>query len=226
MLKKVMRSPVTTAVLFVLAAGLLLTGTIGGVRAAPLTYSDDFVADMALTDIDIALVENGVITDGELLADLIDIDAGEEFLIGRTYPEALAVQNIGTIDEYVRVTVYKYWTDGGDKRVDLDPGLIELDFVTGNGWTIDEEASTAERTVLYYSAPLAAGADGNGEISAPFTDTLTISGDVHTAVSRLEEQQGYEFDYEDVQFHIEAVADGVQEHNSTDAMTSAWGRTN
>ena len=223
MMKKIMRSPVTTAVLFALAAGLLLTGTIGGVRAAPLTYSDDFVADMALTDIDIALVENGGITDGELLADLIDIDAGEVFQIGRTYPEALAVQNIGTIDEYVRVYVYRYWTDADGKAVDLDPSLIDLHFVTGSGWRVDEDASTAERTVLYYSTPLAAGEGGAGEVSAPFVDALTVKGWVISAITRLEETEGYTFDYDNVQFHVKVVADGVQTHNADDARLSAWG---
>ena len=223
MLKKITRSPVTTAVLFVLAAGLLLTGTIGGVRAAPLTYSDDYIADMALTDIDIALVENGGIADGELLADLIDIDAGETFQVGKRYDEALAVQNIGTIDEYVRVYVYKYWTDVDGKAVDLDPDLIDLHLVTGSGWTIDTDASTAERTVLYYSTPLAAGEDGNGEISAPFADSLAVSSWVLRAVSELKDEAGYSYDYNDVQFHVKVVADGVQTHNADDARLSAWG---
>ena len=63
--------------------------------------------------------------------------------------EELAVINNDAINEYVRVTVYKYWEKDGEKAVDLDPSLINLHFVTG-AWVIDEEASPSERPVLYY----------------------------------------------------------------------------
>lgn len=34
-----------------------------------------------------------------------------EIVPGKTYPEEISVRNTGNIDEYVRVTIYKYWTD-------------------------------------------------------------------------------------------------------------------
>jgi hypothetical protein len=34
------------------------------------------------------------------------------------------------------------------------------------------------------------------------------------------------FDYKGVKFNVKATADAVQTHNGTEAMISAWGRTN
>ena len=220
MLKKVFRSPITTVILVIAAAGLLFGGIIGGVRAAPLILSDNYIANLELASIDIGLSENEirVPNGGELLTSLVP--EGESFHVGTVYDEALRVVNTGAITEYVRVTVYRYWTDSQGKAVNLDPSLIRLHFVEGNGWTIDQGATTAERVVLYYSDPIAPG-----ESTSPFTDTLAVSADVNRAVTRLEDGSE-DFDYNDVNFHIEAVADAVQNHHAEDAMTSAWGRTN
>ena len=219
--KKILRSPITTVVLVVVAAGLLFGGVIGGVRAAPLITSDNYVANLELASVNVGLSENGtgVANGGELLT-AIDHD---DFHVGQVYDEVLTVTNTGAqadISEYVRVTVYRYWTDADGKAVDLDPSLIELHFLEGNGWTIDTESSTPERTVLYYSGILAPGDE-----TAPFTDTLTISGAVNTAATRLANGTP-ELDYSNVTFHIEAVADAVQDHNADAAMTASWGRTN
>ena len=92
----------------------------------------------------------------------------------------------------------------------------EVEIVTGSGWTVDEEASTSERTVLYYASVLAPG-----EVTSPFADTLTING----KVVKLANEAG-DLDYDQVTFHVQAVADAVQDHNGDAAMTSAWGRTN
>ena len=217
MLKKILRSPVTTAVLFLLAAGLLLTGTIGGVRAAPLVTTNSFLASMQLSDtVAVQLVENeAFVSDGgELLTALAEDDG---FKVGKTYDEVLAVANAGGIAEYVRVTVYRYWTDENGKALDLDPSLIRLNFLTDGGWTIDQAASTPERTVLYYSAVLSPG-----EVTPAFADAITID----SSVMRLISAEDGDFEYDGVEFHVEAVVDGVQEHNGQEAMTSVWGRTN
>ena len=215
MMKKFLRSPILSIVVFAAAAALLVVGTIGSVRAATITPSDDYLAQIELDSIDVALVENGksLSAEDELLTSLTSED--EEFKIGRTYDESLMVENTGDIDAYVRVTVYRYWTDADGKAVDLDPSLIILNFPEGN-WTIDEAASTPERTVLYYAETVAPG----GRTDA-FADSLTIDGAVVTAVDDLDE-----YIYDEVTFHVEAVADAVQTHNGEAAMISAWGRTN
>ena len=213
-MKKIFRSPVATVALFLVAAALLAVGTIGGIRAALLVNSNSYLASMELADrAQVALVENDAVTDGTLLADLA---AEEAFCIGKTYDESLAVTNTGAIDVYVRVTVYRYWTDADGKAVELDPSLIILGF-SEDGWTVDEDASTPERTVLYYASPLAPG-----ETTSPFAETLTIDSRVASAVNA----DSHEYSYDDVTFNVEAVADGVQTHDGEAAMLSAWGRTN
>lgn len=214
MVKKILRSPITSIVLFGLAALLLLSGTIGGVRAAPNETSGSYVAELALSNVGVAIVENGSVVEngGELFAAL-----AEDFKVGKTYDEMIAVRNTGEIDEYVRVSVYRYWTDDG-KRVDLDPSLIELTFAEGSGWSIDEGSSTAERTVLYYSGVLGVGEE------TPVITGVSVSPAVLSQITK--NQDGTTYKYSDVAFHVEVVADGVQEHNGEAAMTSAWGRTN
>ena len=207
MIKKILRSPITSIVLFLAATALLVTSSIGGVRAALNIQSEDYLAQIKLDEIEVALKENNIIVEGDLTLLNSLIPQGESLVLGKTYDEQLSVQNVGAINQYVRVSVFKYWKKNNVKAVDLDPSLIDLHFVTGNGWIIDEAASTEERTVLYYNAgTLAPGAD-----LSIFTDTLTVQ-------TGAAAQQ-----YEGAELWIEAVVDGVQDHNGGDAVTSVWG---
>ena len=221
MLKSVMRSPVIIAALFVVAVALLGFGTVGAVQAAPRIQSADYRAEVVLTDIETALTENGDIVEGDdtLLHSLVP--KGQKFAVGKTYDEVLAVRNVGAIDEYVRVTVSLFWEDASGKRVNLDPSYIQLHFVEGDGWTIDTEASTPERTVLYYATPISPGDD-----TTPFADTLRIDSKVLTEVTATDDGDVYDYSKDNgVKFRIKAVADAVQTHNGEAAMTGAWGRT-
>ena len=218
--KTILRSPVFTVVLFVLAAALLLIGTIGAVQAAPRTESNEYGAQVQLSDVHAAVAENGAVVSGDsLLKDLLSRAGDKTFVYGKHYDEVLAVRNTGSTDAYVRATVRCYWADkDGNKILDLDPGLIHLNFVEGGSWSIDTAASTPERTVLYYSSILAAG-----DTTPAFADQLWVDGQALRALAvwcTLNKQT------EGVQFHVEVTADAVQTHNATAAMTSAWGRTN
>lgn len=220
MMRKMLRSPLFAVALFVLAAGLLLTGSIGAVSAAPRTESGEFGAQVALSSIATGVTENGAVVSGDaLMSDLLSRAGDDEFKIGKSYPEELAVTNTGTDAEYVRATVIRYWSDADGKAVSLDPSLIELGFVTGNGWTIDEGASTPERTVLYYASAIEPG-----ETTPPFVDAVSVDEQVMYRATLTE--AGYTYDYANVQFHVEVTADAVQTHSAEAAMTSAWGRTN
>ena len=250
---KILRSPATSVVLFVLAALLLVGGGVGMAQSAPRIESQDWRGEVVLTDIHTAITEysksvteNNQVTgeethfivregDDDLLNESKShflADNGDDAIkIGKTYPYQLAVRNVALtgedknpIDQYVRVTVQKYWTnenDQGVKHCDLDPSLINIEFDESNGWKIDSAASPPERTVLYYEGTsqdggiLTPGAD-----STPFTKSITISGKTVTAMS-----DGV-YDYEGLKFRIKATVDAVQTHNAEDAMTSAWGRTN
>lgn len=220
-------------VLIVLALVLLGGSIMGSARAALTYYSEDYVAQMDVKSIGVSLVENKNVVSwrdylhkddawtqksGELLTGMLKKD--EKLIFNKKYTEELAVTNSGSIDEYVRVTVNRYWVDcdengkaTGKKRTDMDPAYIMLNFPENSGWVVDSSASTPERIVLYYTRPLPSGAT-----SSLFADTLAIDSSIMNTVSG----DGTQF-YNDVQFMIEAEVDAVQTHNAEDAIKSAWG---
>lgn len=153
-------------------------------RAALTYFSQDYAAQVQMYDIGVTLTENGQDvswrnytqrddvwneTTGTLLQSLLP--AGEQLQLGRSYPEAIAVRNTGSIDQYVRVKLYTYWTNAdGSKNTELSPDWIDLHLTEGSGWVEDTSARTAERRVLYYTNILPTGA------AAPaLSDTLTIN---------------------------------------------------
>ena len=224
-IRKIIASPITTIAAFVLAAGLLLFSSIGGARAALTYFSDDYAANIQLQEIGVTLVENGAPAEGELLKGLLA--EGEQFKPGVSYKEQLNVYNSGVINEYVRVSIHKYWLDeNGEKIRTLSPDLIKLNLVNlGSDWLLDSEASTEERTVLYYNKLL------NSQNETPlFADRLTIDGSVADHVSETKKTDGRYttittvYEYDGARFCIEARVDAVQEHNAKDAVWSAWGR--
>lgn len=223
-----------TTILLAASAVLLISSAVGSTRAALTYYSDNYVAEVNVHNIGVSLIENDAIvaatdygqTDdnetaykGELLTGLT------EFAPGKTYKEELKVGNNGTIDSYVRVILTKSWVDAeGNKDTTLDPALIELN-LTGNGWVEDTEASTAERTVLYYTKVLAVG-----EETPVFADTLRVNENISTKVyeTKTTDANGYttityEYAYDGYTFFVEAEVNAVQTHNAEDAIKSAWG---
>ncbi len=269
-MKKMLFSPKGTAVLFLLAAVLLLGSSVGGARAALTYFSETYSSRVQMYDIGVSLVErtegneaedvswrnyesdsNGAWDEatGVLLTKLLAGEPDGKLKLGKTYGEELSVRNSGTINQFVRVTIYKYWLLPGEegpeaapetqKAPQLDPAMIELHLLcdgTGanNGWMLDEGASTDERTVLYYSQLLHSETEGGGpSASVPFTDTIRINGGiatkVHQTVAPSAQGGGYTdlttvYDYDGAQFCVEARVDAVQEHNAEDAAWSAWGR--
>jgi len=220
------RSSVFTGALLVLAIAALLFGGIGSARAA-LTPSEEYVADIGTQNVALVLneqtgKEKAKVVEGKdaLLTSLVP--KGESFKVGKVYDEKLTVTNTGTIDQYVRVSVYKYWKKDGAtlKETKLTPGLIKLE--TGDGWVEDKSASTPERTVLYYTKKLEAG-----KTSDPFITGISLD----KSIANMVKQDGPDangvitttFKYDGVEFGIEASVDGVQDHNAADAAKSAWG---
>ena len=240
-LKRFITSPAGTIGAFALAAGLLMFSSVGGARAALTYYSETYTSRVQMYDIGVTLLENDkevswrnydsrkdngswLEEKGKLLSDMVP--EGEKFKVGAWYPEELKVLNSGTINQYIRVSVYKYWLDKNGKKVQtLAPDLIDLELQTDNGWMIDEESSTDERTILYYSRVLESGQE-----SPVFADRLKIDQSVTAKVTQTTEKTAKgtkittTYDYDGVQFCIEATVDAVQEHNVVDAAWSAWGR--
>jgi hypothetical protein len=225
-------------ILPIAAVALLALSTAGSTRAALTTRSNDFSAQLETAVLSVALVENGntveatettnaegetVEAEGTLLTNLLA--DGESFQVGKKYNEVISAKNDGdTYDEYVRVIITKSWRNGadsdgveGEKDTTLDPDLIELTFA--DGWLKDENASTKEQLVYYYTKPLAAGE------SAELVTALRVAESVTTVVSS-ENTQGMittTYDYNGKSFSIDAEVDAVQTHSAKAAILGAWG---
>ena len=223
-----------TAILLVVSAVLLLSSAIGSTRAALTYYSDNYVAQVDVNQIGVSLIENGEVIVATSYGQTDDNEAAykgklltgiKDFSLGKTYQEELAVGNNGTIDSYVRVILTKSWVDAeGKKDTTLDPALIKLN-LTGNGWVEDQEASTTERTVLYYTDILAVG-----ETTSLFADAFKVDESLSTKVYETvtTDENGYttikyEYVYDGYTFFLEAEVNAVQTHNAEDAIKSAWG---
>lgn len=226
------------ALLFAAAAVLLAGSTVGSTRAALTYYSENYSAEVTVSSIGVSLTENGRVvakrdynhkndqwsTVSEPL--LSSTFENGKMVPGKEYREALGVTNSGSIDTYVRVMLYKSWTDPkGNTDTTLAPELIDLNLLTGNGWVMDESASTGERTVLYYTGIVKAG-----ESTPDFTDTLKIDNSVADKVSQKVsvDADGNQvitttYEYDGYKFNLEAEVDAVQTHNAVDAIKSAWG---
>lgn len=242
-LKKVLFSPVITVLAFVLAAGLLAFSSVGGARAALTYYSENYSTQVQMFDIGVTLVENGedvswrnydsgtrngnwIEVPGRLLKNDFPEERQEDapkLVIGKPYKEELCVRNSGTINQYVRVSIFRYWVDSdGNKQQELDPSLIDLHLVNlDSAWILDDKATTTERTVLYYNRLL-----NTGNTTPLFADTLTIDNKVATfkSASTKDGKTVVVYDYNGMEFCLEAKVDAVQENNAEAAILSAWGR--
>ena len=241
-----------TAVLFASAIGLLSFSAIGSTRAALTYYSETYSAQIDVQSIGVSLVENGNVVSyrdythadnqwNQASGQLLTLPEGEQWQIGRTYPESLSVRNSGSIDEYVRVKLYKYWVDeNGSKLTHLSPAMIKL-HLTNDHWIVDDKATTAkmgeddprdgEMIVLYYDSPLpAAGEGGLFYETESFLDSVTIDSSVTEKVTeeRRVDANGWTtvtmtYDYDGASFVVEAEVDAVQTHNAQSAIKSGWG---
>lgn len=240
-IKRFIKSPTATILAFFLAVGLLLFSAVGGARAALTYFSDTYVSRVQMSNIGVTLLENGNAVSkrdynktsdgtwnestGVLLENMLGKD--EEFKVGKKYKEELNVENSGTIDQYVRVSIYKYWVKKDNKQQTLSPGLIDLNLVNvGSDWILDKTSSTDERTVLYYSKLLK-----KGEKTSLFADSIKVDKMVASKVTEtVIKEEGNKktikttYDYDGMQFCVEAKVDAVQNHNAEDAIWSAWGR--
>lgn len=234
MKKKKKSFPKKPALLLTASALLLIGSTVGSTRAALTYYSENYSAQMNMQSIGVSLLENEKTVssrdyvsndewkgtaEGELLTGLLGKD--DTFTPGKKYNEAISVQNSGNIDTFVRVIITKSWQDKeGQKNTSLSPDLIELNFLTDNGWQIAANQSTTERTVLYYTNAVAAG-----DTTPALSDTLRINPSIAADVTKHTDGNTitYTYKYDGYTFHLDAEVDAVQTHNAKDAIKSAWG---
>lgn len=239
MKKHRMKKSVGILAMLAVAVGLLIFSSVGGARAALTYYSETYTSQFEMFDIGITLLENDKPVNQrnyskdkrafEVAGDQILLNHIDKFEFGKTYTEEIAVQNTGTIDEYVRLTIRKYWVNAdGTKRTDLDPSLIKVTFVNGEQWLRDPQYSddSTERTVLYYHVPIAKGVK-----TVPATSQITVDSAVKAVIDQVSTTKEGNmtiitttYTYNGLKFVLEAEAEGVQTHNAIDAIKSAWGR--
>ncbi|MCI8272578.1 MAG: hypothetical protein HFJ55_00655 [Clostridia bacterium] len=183
----------------------------------------------------VSLTENGeLVVDNsnngdetqELEGTLLTKTFNEEFKIGKTYSERLAVKNTGTVDMYIRVIIYKcYFDKEGNKTIDISPETIKLNLINNDSWLLDTELPIPERETLYYKYPLE-----SGNTTLEFMDTISVGSEVYNLkeTTRTTSTEGYEtikttYNCNDHDFSIDVQVDCVQRHNAADAMWSSWG---
>lgn len=246
-IRKILTFPVSIIIAFVLAVGLLGYSMVGGAKAALTYYSDTYKTQVETRDIGLTLVENDADiawrdyvkekadgtwkeTKGVLLGNMLPQEQDGTIVLGERYPEVLKLKNSGTIDNYVRVTIYKYWLDeNGNKVRVVSPDAINLHLINLSDqtdsekcWLEDKSAKTDERTVLYYKYPLA-----SSSVTPAFSDWLQIDVDMEAYAKTTKTDEGViitECEMNGYRFVVEVTADAVQDHNAKEAILSAWGK--
>ncbi len=241
-----------TYLLLALAVILLLGSAVGSTRAALTYQSQNYEAEIIVSRIGVTLLENGKgvswrnytpdnewnqgtndeedLKKGELLTEMIP--EGEKLVLNKDYKEELAVTNSGTIDEYVRVRIYRSWKDKeGNKITTLSPEHINIkDTVNSDEW-IERKTNSKECIELYYKGILKPG-----EKTEPFADkiciddTVVVDGVEETLTKDVEIRENTKtgeitmvYKYDGVQFFVDVDVDAVQTHNAKDAIMSSWG---
>lgn len=241
-----------TYLLVALAVLMLLGSAVGSTRAALTYYSENYTAQITVSQIGVSLLENGQevssrgyidnqwnsstnqgdgAASGALLQNMLP--EKEKLALNKEYEEKLSVKNSGTIDEYVRVRIYRYWTkkngDGKDVKVTtLSPNLIDLNLVNSGQWINPQQNADGEDGLgkecleLYYKGILPSGSE-----TALFADGIRIDGQIAAEVKIEEDPKTNTitttYKYDGVEFHVDVEVDAVQTHNAQDAIKSAWG---
>lgn len=223
-----LRTRIVLIVLVAALVGCLAMMAVSPARSALTYFSEEYVAEIQQTHIGVALTENGSVVSGEgdLLKDPTlllknptaeDPNHVDEYMVpGQVYSELLSVKNRSNdMDEYVRLTVRKYWATGEEgaaaKTTRLDPSLIQLQFdnEAAGCWVRSDEECTPEREVFYYKNVLRAGE----EAAYPAVSGISVS----EAIKNTRE------DYSKCYLALAAQVDSVQTNNAADAAKSAWG---
>ncbi|MBQ8994412.1 MAG: hypothetical protein IJ091_01215 [Oscillospiraceae bacterium] len=230
--------PFRYMIVFAAAIALLVFSTVKSAQALPTYVSGEYTTEFKMYHIGVALWEGSEIVNyksynsGDETWHVNSVEDGTLFRgkedalgAGETVSANVHVSNMGSIDEYVRLVIYKYWTDGkGNKQYGLDPRLIHMDF-QGEKWLLDETNSTEEMYVLYYTEPLSFGEDPG--VTSDLTIMLSLDGEIKKEYSVIEVDTTtleYRYKYDGMAVRVEIEADGVQEHNAQDAIKAAWGR--
>ena len=238
-MKKLFKNPLTMLVVgLVLVAG----SSVGATRAA-LSYSDsaeevsfetekllvDLIEDQNGARVSVAMSNsdsNQSSKVGKLSFTNLTSQITEEnpLQVNHEYDENVFIQNTSTDDaysEYVRVLVRKSWIKNDEsKDTRLDPSVITLK--TADGWLIDENESTTEGTVYYYTKPVAVDEEVQF-LDAILFEREILDGVTTTKVSEDGKTIKNVYGYDGKTFEIEVRVDAVQTHSGAEAILGAWG---
>lgn len=193
------------------------------------------IYSLDVLSMEVMLLENGniiaksnddvALSTGELLANLSGNTGESNIIPGKIYKEELEIKNSGTINQYARVTIYRYWTDEeGNKVGNLVPENIDLKLTQQEDWFVDEAAATKEKTVIYYTKLIPAGE------SVKFSETFRILPSASTDMNITATKSGENTiintkrTYDGYKAYLEVKVDTVQEHSAQNAIWEAWGK--
>ena len=232
--------PYLFTVAIILAISLLTLTTVAGASAVPNQESGEYQTDMQMLNIAVSIEEStdgttwkSVASEAGKTGTAFSSLSGKQFEVGETYSDQFRISNIGKIDEYVRVVIYKYWVDAkGEKDFSGNADLIELVIPANSGWIYDEKNSTNEKKIYFYNKPLTT--EGEGKTSKSFLNGLSLNGAIKLEYTVTESEitidgviyktKVYNYKYNGRSFNVEIEADAVQTHHAEDAIKSAWGR--
>ena len=150
-IRNLMHSGAGTVIMFLIAVGLLLGGGIGAARAVKFYQAEgEYDVKIDLYHIKVKILENGTEPEGGvLLQNLLDQNSSEGtgkagaddtntaeakkvLELDKVYTEEITVLNpngegadTDEIDEYVKVTVTKYWEKNSTDDQDSESGAID-----------------------------------------------------------------------------------------------------
>lgn len=228
-----------TLALTVAAVLLFACGSVMFAKAALNIRSGNLDETFELDHVYVNLLENEKNVNGSGDEAGVLLGSIDKIVPGIVYKEVIAAQNatgegtVDAVDQYMRIILKKYWINpDGTKDTTMDPSLIHIGYgdkdYNEGPWQINEEETTAEQTVYYYTKKLA-----GQEVTEPLIDHLQMDTSVATDISDtnlIPSQDGdvykYTYRYDGKTICLEADVQVLQPHNINDAIKSSWGVEN
>ena len=228
-----------TLALTVAAVLLFAVGGVMFAKAALNIRSNNLDETFELDHVYVHLLENGTrVTDSTEETGVL-IGSIDKIVPGKVYEEVITAENatgtgtVDAVDQYMRIILKKYWINpDGTKDTTMDPALIHLGYGSKDynegPWQINDEETTPERTVYYYTKKLA-----GQEVTEPLIDYLQLDASIATDISDTNiipthdgDVYKFTYKYDGKTICVEADVQVLQPHNINDAIRSSWGVEN
>lgn len=197
---------------------IAVIAAIGGTYAAFVSSSNPIEKDVTAPELGIEIHQN---IDQQALESGKAVQTGDGIqylggMPGEVVSEEVSVGAAGkSTDCYVRVTVYKSWTEADGRKITdpekADPAEIGIETINKEDWIIQQPEDDTEVMYFYYKKPLQAG-----EATTNLMDSFSILKDSASQNSNA---------YAGLGVSIEFEADAIQRVAAKDAMISEWGIT-